>query len=135
MSDDKQLFEQRLAALAQWAELTSVWPVKRDGRAVQMRDWSLRRTSLGIHVCGYNMTHGEGRVSSALQSFDRATGVCVSSSGNRYALSGKPGTNLDAEHVWGMWCRRADVEVWDDVTAQVLQQGAEADLDAPSRLG
>jgi len=53
-----------------------------------------------IHFAGWC---GEGRVCSAVQSFDKATRCGITRSGRVYQLSGDPGMNMDAMYVWGNW--------------------------------
>ena len=54
-----------------------------------------------IHFVGY--AGYEGRVCSAVQSFDKTTMQGVTRSGRIYKLSGDSGVNLDAQYVWGRW--------------------------------
>lgn len=59
---------------------------------------------------------GEGRVSSAIQSFDKSQKCGISKSGRKYVLSGPPGYNSDANYVWNNWCSINKVSSYADVT-------------------
>jgi len=54
-----------------------------------------------IHFVGY--AGYEGRVSSAIQTFDAKSLKGVSGSGRIYQLTGDSGFNGDAMYVWGRW--------------------------------
>lgn len=57
-----------------------------------------------FHFVGVNITEGgEGRVSSAIRSFDIETKLGVTDSGRIYELRGSPGANMDALYVWSVW--------------------------------
>lgn len=93
---------------------------------LRLTDWSVfevlmrgspKRTR---HFAGTSISGREGRVSSAVESFDPATRRGVTSSGRVYELVGS-GTGLgsDADYVWNRWksiCQAQDVV---DVTAEV----------------
>ena len=70
------------------------------------------------HFVGYNITEGEGRVSSAVTSFDPATRRGVTASGRVYALVGPAGYDADAEYVWRGWLT-VNVGAYHDVTDSV----------------
>lgn len=56
------------------------------------------------HFVGVNLTEGgEGRVSSAIQTFDPRTMTGVTASGRAYFLVGEGGTSMDAQYVWSRW--------------------------------
>ena len=91
---------------------------------LNMRPWTLIRTGRGdVHVVGYNITEGEGRVSSPILEFDLATRTAVTRSGRRYVLRGKPGANADASYTFAVWCDAMKVLSWTDVSAEVLAHG------------
>ena len=63
------------------------------------------------HFVGVNLTEGgEGRVSSAIQTFDPRTMTGVTASGRAYFLVGDGGTSMDAMYVWSAWKRINKVE-------------------------
>ena len=91
-----------------------------------VRPWMLIRTETGdVHVVGYNLTEGEGRVSSPLMTFDPATRIATTRSGRRYVLQGEPGMDPDAKYTFAAWCEITRVVRWDDVSAEVLAHGRE----------
>lgn len=71
------------------------------------------------HFIGYNLTEGEGRVSSAIQNFDHDKMIGITRSGRVYRLVGEPGWSRDAEFVWTRWCESNHVEDQRDVTGEV----------------
>jgi hypothetical protein len=73
------------------------------------------------HFVGWAVENDEGRVSSAIKSFDPKTMRGVTESGRIYQLQGDAGEDSDAEHTWRFWVRLNAVESFHDVTAQVLQ--------------
>jgi hypothetical protein len=73
-----------------------------------------------LHFVGF-YSHGyEGRVSSAIQSFDALTRRGVTKSGRVYELSGPPGFDQDALYVWEAWMRAYRVPSYTDVTDDVV---------------
>jgi len=70
-------------------------------------------------VVGWCIENREGRVSTAIASFDPASARVVTQSGRIYALAGPPGTNLDAEYTWARWKALNDVASATDVTLAV----------------
>ncbi len=70
----------------------------------------------GRHLVGWHVDGREGRVSSAIQSFDPATKMVVTRSGRVYHLQGEPGTNNDAEHVWSVFRFGNGIDAFTDVT-------------------
>ncbi|MHB8724025.1 MAG: hypothetical protein ACYC9Z_01445 [Casimicrobiaceae bacterium] len=86
--------------------------------------WMLIRTETGdVHLVGYNLTEGEGRVSSPLTIFDPATGIGTAKSDRRHVLRGEPGMDPDAQYAFAAWCEITRVVHWDDVSAEVLAHG------------
>lgn len=81
------------------------------------------------HIVGYNSTEGEGRVSSAIESFDKETLVATTGSGRLYQLNTDPAINMDAEYVWQRWCQINDVQDWIDVTDQYYIDPLEISMD------
>ena len=96
--------------------------------------WQIRQTLDGQrHVVGYVPENREGRVSSAIATFDPASMRCVTSTGRVYQLQGPPGGDSDAEYVWNAWTRINRVTEWSDVTAEVW--AARVDLHKPAARG
>ena len=78
--------------------------------SLQLRDWAVfevppspKNRERTRHFVGYNITEGEGRVSSKVCEFDAVTRRGRTDSGRVYELVGRPGMNSDAEYVWNMW--------------------------------
>ena len=89
-----------------------------------VRSWMLIRTETGhTHVVGFNVTEGEGRVSSPLATFEPATRIGTTQSGRRYRLVGEPGIDLDAQYTFAAWCEITRVVRWQDMTNEVLAHG------------
>jgi hypothetical protein len=74
------------------------------------------------HFIGYNTNDGEGRVSSAIHSFDPDSMQGFTRSGRIYKLSGSAGWNRDAEFVWSRWCQINHVEDQRDVTGEIIRE-------------
>lgn len=55
------------------------------------------------HLVGYCPENCEGRVSTAITSFDTATMQCTTKSGRLYQLLGESGYDSDGEYVWRGW--------------------------------
>ena len=92
-----------------------------------MRSWLLLRTERDeVHLCGYNVSEGEGRVSSPLIAFDRDRMVATTRSGRHYRLEGPSGADGDAFYVWQRWCAINRVTAYTDVTAELLGAGLPA---------
>jgi ATP-dependent Lon protease len=86
--------------------------------------WSIREARFdepndqSRHVVGYVDRKGKGRVSSAIQSFDRDTMRIQTRSGRVYQLDGPPGFDPDAEYVWSHWKTLNQVRDERDVTQE-----------------
>lgn len=73
---------------------------------VVLIQWSVLQLPCGDrHFVGWNLILGEGRVSSAIQEFDKTTLTGKTRSGRIYKLDGPSGHNNDAQYVWAAWCR------------------------------
>jgi hypothetical protein len=87
-------------------------------------DWSVHEASYGEsngrthHLVGYIARQRLGRVSSAIQEFDRDKMRIKTSSGRIYNLEGQPGFNSDADYVWAHWKAINDVKKDVNVTNQ-----------------
>lgn len=83
--------------------------------------WSVMQTETGSrHFVGYNVTEGEGRVSSAIVVYDPATRQGHTSTGRIYQLVGEPGYDSDASYTWNQWVAINRVTEQVDVTEEYL---------------
>lgn len=88
---------------------------------LKLTKWSVFQTETGQrHFVGYNMTEGEGRVSSAIVEFDSASRRGRTSTGRIYELIGEPGFSSDAEYVKTGWLNINRVSEHFDVTEQYV---------------
>lgn len=72
-----------------------------------------------VHIVGYNAREDEGRVSSAITKWDKATMRATTQSGRVYHLAGQSGgESKDADYVWRTWCSRWRVKDWVDVSSR-----------------
>lgn len=95
-----------------------------DVPGLAMSHWSVRELPDGDrHFVGYNLTEGEGRVSSKILSFDPRTMTGTTRSGRKYTLLGTPGVNMDAEYVWEGWARINSVKTFEDVSDEYVEAG------------
>ncbi len=79
--------------------------------SISLRNWAVLELSNGDrHFAGYNITEGEGRTSSKIETFDKSTMRGVTSSGRVYELQGAPGLEGDGAYVWARWKRINSVE-------------------------
>lgn len=91
-----------------------------------LRDWavfevgSVNRPERTRHFVGYNVTEGEGRVSSRICEFDVTTRRGRTETGRIYELQGRPGMNFDAEYVWNRWKAINNATDVVDVTAGLV---------------
>ena len=68
------------------------------------------------HFVGWNATEGEGRTSSKIVAYDKATRVGTTRSGRKYKLVGETGIDGDALYTFTGWCRINGVESYEDVS-------------------
>lgn len=84
------------------------------------------------HFVGFASETGHGQVSSAVETFDPATGSGVTRSGRVYRLRGRPGSDPNVAYVWICWKKiggvTAEREVADEVFAEIQRA-------APGRNG
>ena len=86
---------------------------------IVLRRWTIRELDNGDrHFVGYNVTEGEGRVSSKIVEFDPKTMRGKTRSGRVYQLDGESSINIDAEYVWNGWCAMYRIESWKDVSEE-----------------
>ncbi|CAG4886734.1 hypothetical protein [Paraburkholderia saeva] len=92
-----------------------------DDPIVSLESWSIRESSTGArHFVGFNLAERDGRVSTAIISFDATTRTGVTATGRRYVLVGRAGFDRDAEYVWQWAVRQWRIQKWSDVTAQLV---------------
>lgn len=72
------------------------------------------------HFVGHHDAFREGRVSTAIVSFDAELGQGVTASGRRYLLVGEPGHDPDGVWVWQNWSKANGFTNARDVTAEYL---------------
>lgn len=93
--------------------LGGVWTARPVSKvpSVVLSHWAVLELPNGDrHFAGYNITEGEGRASSKIKAFDKATMRGVTNSGRVYELSGTPGLEGDGSYVWARWCAINDVQ-------------------------
>jgi len=101
----------------------TIWNVAtvEDQPEIFLVSWQVMETDEGTrHFVGYNLM-GEGRVSSAIQTFDRDHMVGQTRSGRVYKLKGPPGHNSDADYVWGRWRDINGINSYKVVTEEVTK--------------
>jgi hypothetical protein len=82
---------------------------------------------------GYAVESREGRVSSAVVTFDVKALRGVTRSGRVYQLRGRPGVDSDAAYLWRRYVSGHDDSTWTDVTASVwLEHATALEADAAS---
>jgi hypothetical protein len=74
------------------------------------------------HLVGWAQHAREGRVSSAVVSWDAATRLAVTLSGRAYELAGPPGADTEAQYVWQRWRKLNGNPEWQDVSAEAYAQ-------------
>lgn len=99
-----------------------IWQTKpvTEQPSITLERWRIIETERNErHFVGFNPDDREGRVSSAIQSFDPVTRRGVTRTGRVYALAGTPGYDSDAAYVLGYWVQINRVTAVRDVTAEV----------------
>lgn len=74
------------------------------------------------HLVGWCSTACEGRVTSAVQTFDAGRRQMRTRSGRLYELRGPSGSNGDAHYVWEGWCEANGVQGCRTVTEDVERE-------------
>jgi len=88
---------------------------------IEISRWRVFETETGErHFVGVRAAQGTGRVSSSIIEFDILSRTGVTASGRRYVLVGEPGTDDEADYVWGLWARVNGVILARDVTYKLL---------------
>lgn len=101
----------------------SIWltpPVELEPGIHLVRWRIFQRENGKAHFVGYYPEGFEGRVSSAIESFDPITRRGVTQSGRVYQLVGWPGFDPDAMQLWELWSRAKGWKNCADVTDDVL---------------
>lgn len=109
-----------------WMPIYAIAPVHQEPEETLVF-WSIREVQFHDaeqathHLVGYLPRNGSGRVTSAIQLFDRERMCVTTRSGRLYYLEGRPGTHPDAEYVWGHWKASNRIQDEIDVTRQYCQ--------------
>jgi hypothetical protein len=74
------------------------------------------------HFNGFNMTEGEGRVSSPIVQWDPITRCGVTRSGRVYMLEGASYMNIEASYVWDTWRHIYGIMKYTDVSNEYENQ-------------
>lgn len=74
-----------------------------------------------LHLCGFRMETGRGKVSSAISVLDPKNWRCITRSGNVYELQGPPGANSDALATRGQWLQMNQIRQEIDVTFEFFK--------------
>lgn len=91
---------------------------------ISISDWQIFETQRGSrHFVGSNVRNANGRVSTAIQEFDRSLLRGITSSGRIYQLVGPRGCSANGQYTWEHWCVVNGVASYTDVTAHVLMEG------------
>jgi hypothetical protein len=84
---------------------------------IRLERWSIREVSTGEqYFVGFDVIMRDGRMGTAIVSFDPRTRIGVTSSGRRYRLLGRAAFDKDAEYVWNRVIEIRDIKDWKDVT-------------------
>lgn len=82
---------------------------------IRLANWQIIAVGDGRHLCGWNMTDREGRVSTAIVTYDPIRRRGRTASGRVYELVGEPGRDPDGEWVLGQWLRAQGLDAADAV--------------------
>lgn len=83
--------------------------------------WRVYETNRGErHFIGYCVEARDGRVTTAVVSFDAGTKTGVTASGRRYFLKAWPCFDGDAEHVWAFYTSQNAITETRDVSLEYL---------------
>ncbi len=91
---------------------------------ISISEWSVHEVSSNDrsdktqHLVGFIASRGSGRVTSAIQSFDRDRMCIKTNSGRLYHLEGQPGSHPDVDYVWSHWKKLNDIQEELDVTSR-----------------
>jgi len=85
-----------------------------------MSRWRILEANGARYAVGWNETEHEGRVSSAIMSYQKDRRILVTSSGRGYRLLGEPGLDPDGAYVWNCIAAGSGIRAWQDVTTEYL---------------
>ena len=94
---------------------------------VVLSNWSVYEVQLPgptgrtRHFVGQNVRGCEGRVSSAIVTFDAASAAGITQSGRVYRLKEAAGFTVDGQYVWNSWKRINLVSDVVDVSAEITK--------------
>ena len=114
-----------------------IWPVESidNHPKAKIDRWSIKKAvsdteEVSCHVVGWELTYGEGRVSSdivAAEKFSSASvtegnfiGRVLTRSGRYYYLSDGSGHNMDAEYVWNSFKRINSISSFTEISLEEL---------------
>jgi hypothetical protein len=85
---------------------------------------------------GYRVDLLEGRVSTPIQAFDRASMTVKTLSGRTYRLEGPPGLDADALYVWNGYAAVNQLKLARDVTGEYYEgwQGIDRLIDSRGEM-
>jgi hypothetical protein len=86
---------------------------------IELSNWQIFQIGKDCHFVGYNITEGEGRVSSKIINFDKNTLRGITNSGRVYQLHGHSGYDKDAQYVWQRWLVINRVNEYTDITSTI----------------
>jgi len=105
-----------------------VWnvPPQRDEPHLTVRSWCvIECTNHERYLVGWCEERGEGRVSTAIVSFDPQAMKVKTASGRIYHLSGPPGRDPDGLYVWITYAAVNELTRLRDATSEYWSQWAE----------
>lgn len=103
----------------------SVWKVApvEDQPDVLLVDWAIMELPDGDrHFAGYEPAYQQGRASSKIVTFDKATMSGVTASGRVYSLLGPPNLSGEGAYVWSRWKDVNDVTEAKNVSDEVSKE-------------
>jgi hypothetical protein len=83
---------------------------------IELHLWKVLEADGTRHFVGYSFNGQEGRVSSRIMKYNRASRTGITGSGRHYQLMGPPGSHEDADYVWDRWTKLNGIENVKDVT-------------------
>jgi len=109
----------------------TVWkviPIEHDPEVV-LDNWEIFEVESALwsdttrHFAGYDIRGAEGRVSSAITSFDTVTMRGITSSGRVYQLRGRSGLEGEGRYVWRRWCQINEIQKITPVLMDEMRAG------------
>jgi hypothetical protein len=99
--------------------------IPNDPGEISLRRWRVTEIEApdGVrsrHVWGHDVTHNQGRASSAIIEFNKDTMTATTRSGKLYKLVGLPGNSRIGRSAWSKWCRDNGIVSDRDVTDDYL---------------